>query len=129
VNEIAQVKTVAVAGPGGPAHAMMIAVNIGDPSSAEDFVGRVMEQFLASRMLAPPDTTLLLVTLIGNLTAQRFAARWQQLAERDEAVRAFMSLMTIADAVQGTPVGQELSKASLLPPVPSPAEKPWWKVW
>src|SRR4051812_31966535 len=38
MNEIAQVKVVPVNLLDGPANAMMMAVNIGDPSSAESFV-------------------------------------------------------------------------------------------
>jgi hypothetical protein len=129
LNTIAQVKTVAVNGPKGPANAMMMAVNIDDPHSAEEFVGDVFKQFKLNRMMAPPDTSMLLITIIGGMTAQRFAARWQELAQGDEAVRAFMSLMTVADVVQGTKTGQELSKASLLSHSPPPHQKPRWKFW
>jgi hypothetical protein len=72
---------------------------------------------------------MLLVTLIGGLPAEPFASRWKELAERDEVARGFMSLMTVADVVQGTKTGQELSKASLLTPSQPPRQKPWWKVW
>jgi hypothetical protein len=129
MNKIAQVKTVATNGPNGPTNAMMMAVNIGDPVSAEQFVGEVFQKFKMHRMMAPPDTSMLLITLIGGLTAQQFAARWKELAEGDEVVRHFMSLMTVADVVQGTKAGQELSKSSLLSHSEAPRQKPWWKVW
>jgi hypothetical protein len=129
MNTIAQVKTVAVNGPNGPANAMMMAVNISDPASALPFVGEVVEQFKLHRMMAPPDTSMLLITLVGGLAAQEFAARWNELAERDDVVRHFMSSLTVADVVQGTKAGQELSKASLLLRSRPPRQKPWWKVW
>ena len=129
MNEIVQVKTVPVSGPNGPTHAMMMALNVNDPGAAEGFIADVVEQFKLNRMVAPPDTSLLLITLIGDLPADRFAARWHRLVEGDEVARAFMSLMAVADAVQGTRSGRQLSKASLLPPAQPPPEKPWWKVW
>jgi hypothetical protein len=76
--------------------------------------------------MAPSSTSMLLITLIGPIPADRFAARWLELAKRDDAVRSYMSLMRVADVVQGTKPGQQLSKASLLPAV---SKKPWWKFW
>lgn len=124
-----QVKTVPLGGPNGPTHAMMMALNVNDPATADGFVAEVVEQFKLNRMVAPPDTSLLLITLIGDLPAERFAARWHRLVEQDEIARAFMSRMVMADAVQGTESGQQLSKASLLPRAEPPAKKQWWKVW
>ena len=116
VNAIAQIKTVEVDGPDGPAVAMMIAVNIGDAAAAVDFVAEVAEQFKLHRMLAPPQTSLLLVTVIGGLTAPAFAKRWSEIEAADPILRAFMARMDIADVVQGTAAGQQLSSASLLGP-------------
>jgi hypothetical protein len=108
---------------------MMMAVNINDRVSAEQFVSDVVEQFKLNRMMAPPDTSMLLITLIGGMSAEQFAAKWKELAERDDVVRGFMSLLSVADVVQGTKTGQELSKASLLSHSHPPRQKPWWKVW
>jgi hypothetical protein len=131
LNSIAQVKTVTLESPKGPANAIMIAVNIDDPATAEEFVQQVAKQFKLHRMLAPPDTSMLLITLVGGLSADRFAGRWNEIAQRDEVVRAFMAQMAVADVIQGTKTGQQLSKASLLPPqgghVTNP--KPWWQFW
>jgi hypothetical protein len=135
LNAIDHVKTVSVDGPGGPANAMMMALNVGDPAGAEASISEVAEQFKLHRMVAPPDTSMQLVTIIGGLPAERFAAWWQQIAGRDGIVGAFMSLMVVADVVQGTPAGQQLSKASLLaaaaPQTSAGTErrKPWWKFW
>jgi hypothetical protein len=131
LNSIAQVKTVTLEGPKGPANAMMIAVNLNDPTSAEEFVQQVAEQFKVHRMLAPPDTSMLLITIVGEMSADLFARRWNEIGQRDEALRAFMAKMAVADVVQGTKSGQQLSKASLLhSPGGRPTSlKPWWKFW
>lgn len=113
-NKIAQIKTLPVGGPNGPATAMMIAVNIVAPAAADTFVEEVAEQFKLHRTTAPPNTTMLLITLMGDMTAPRFAARWREIEQHDQIVRAYMKLMLKADVVQGTVSGQQLSAASLL---------------
>jgi hypothetical protein len=112
-------KTVRVNGPNGPANAIMMAVNIDEPSTAEAFVSQVVEKFKLHRTISPPDSSLLLVTLVGDQTAERFAAKWCGIEQADPILRAYMSLMVVADVIQGTKTGQQLSKASLLSARPS----------
>ena len=126
MNSISQIKTVVTDGPEGATTAMMIAVNIDEPASAEAFVSRVMDQFKLHRKMAPPSTSMLLITMIGGMSAEKFATRWQELAKRDDAARSCMSLMRVADVVQGTGSGRQISKASLLS---NDRRKPWWKFW
>jgi hypothetical protein len=114
MNAIAQMKTVPVNGPNGPANAIMIAVNIEEPASAESFISHIAEQFKLQRTISPPDASLLLITLIGDLTAGRFAAKWHEIEKQDQILQAYMSMMVVADVVQGTKAGQQLSRASLL---------------
>lgn len=116
VNSIAQVKTVEVQGPEGPAVAMMIALDVGDAASAEAFVTVVAERFKLDRMLAPPQTSMLLFTMIGGMSAQSFAARWKEVEKADSVIRAFMGMMNVAEVVQGTKDGKQLGSASLLEP-------------
>jgi hypothetical protein len=113
-NTIVQTKQVPLDGPSGPTVALMIAVQITEPASAADFVGTVAEQFKKQRMLAPPQTSMLLVSIVGALPAAIFAERWQALAQHDPILRVFMKKMLVADVVQGTSTGEELSRASLL---------------
>jgi hypothetical protein len=126
VNSVAQVKTIATNGPKGPTIAMMMAVDIGDAANGEVFVSEVAEQFKLHRTIVPPNTSMLLVTLVGDLSADRFASHWRDVVRQDGVVRAYMSLMQVADVIQGTKSGQQLSKASLLS---SGSIKPWWKFW
>ena len=114
MNVIAQAKVAKVNGPQGPAHALMIAVNINDAVTAEAFVADVAEKFKMERMISLPDTKMLLITLIGGLSAPRFAERWHEISQQDPIVRHFMSLMVVADVIQATASGQQLSRASLI---------------
>jgi hypothetical protein len=127
LNSIAQIKTVVSNEAEKPTTAMMISVNIDEPATAEDFVAKVAEQFKLHRTMAPPSTSMLLVTVIGGMTAEQFATCWRRAASDDEVLRGYMSLMRVADVVQGTRKGQQLSKVSLL--LPGGGKKPWWKFW
>jgi hypothetical protein len=113
-NCIAQVKTVEVQGADGPAVAMMIALDIGDSATAEAFVTVVAERFKLDRMLAPPQTSMLLFTIIGAMSAESFAARWKEVTGTDPVIGAFLGMMNVADVIQATRAGQQLSSASLL---------------
>jgi hypothetical protein len=114
MNEVVQVKNVAVDGPQGPAIAMMMAVSISSMETSVEFVSTVLEQFRLQRMLAPPNTSMMLISLVGPMTAESFAYRWKELLQTDDIARVFMSQMTLAEVIQGTPQGQQLSKASLI---------------
>lgn len=114
VNGIVRVKTLEVETDDGPAVAMMIALAIGDAAAADEFVMVVAERFKLERMSAPPNTSMLLLTIIGEMSAESFAARWKQVVEADPVIGAFMAKMVVAEVVQGTNEGQQLSLASLL---------------
>ncbi len=131
MNSIKQIQTVALQGPKGPANAMMIAIDIGDANAAEGFIQQVVEQFKVNRMLAPPDTSMLLITSVGDVSADRFARQWNEITQQDDVVRAFMAQMTVADVIQGTETGKQLSKASLFQPPGREASsrRAWWKFW
>lgn len=113
-NRIAQMKAVQTQDAQGPLTAIMIAVDVADIGSAPAFVQEVADKFKAYRMMSPPDTAGMLVTIMGTLAAGDFAKRWKAIAAKDQALALFMSQMRVADVIQGTPQGQVLSSASLL---------------
>jgi hypothetical protein len=54
------------------------------------------------------------ITLAGNMTAERFRDMWAQRAATDPILKAFMSMMVLADVLHIR--GRELlDRASLLP--------------
>jgi hypothetical protein len=113
-NAIRDFQVVPLDGPDGPSVAMMISLDVGNPGTAQDFVADVADRFKLERMMAPPDTSVMLVTIIGDLSASEFSDHWLALQRSDPMLETFMHKMDLADVVQGTSDGQELSRASLL---------------
>ena len=112
-NTIANLETVELELDGEPTIGIMMALSIQDPN-CEAFIQEVAEAFKSQRMASPPETQAFLITMIGELSADAFADRWLALAEADEILSTFMSQMSIADVVHGTPKGEMLGSVSLL---------------
>jgi len=113
-NQICQLETRALTGPDGDVSAIMCAIDVDDAAAAEPFVKEVLEKVLLQRMTSPPDTTLMLVTIIGALGADEFARLWKLHLAGDEAMTFFMSQMTKADVLHGDAGGNVLGHASLI---------------
>src|SRR5262249_53793434 len=131
MNEIASMKTSALTDPKGrPVSAVMVGVNIDDPQRLDAFAVELTEKMLMQRMVSPPDTSILIVTAIGDFELRRFAPALRRALRASAPMTAFLSIMTRADLVHGTRDGQILGAVSLLPPkAPAPPPKPWWKFW
>lgn len=114
MNAIAEVQTLAADGPDSPGPAMMIALDVDDLTTTDAFVREVAERFKLERKLARPGTAMLLISILGPLSAPAFAAAWAKLVASDEILRGYMELMVVADAMQGTKAGRLVSQASLL---------------
>lgn len=113
-NTIRSANTIEIDSQGGPAFALMIAVDFHDLSLAASFCKEIAERFKVQRTLSPPQTTAMLITLIGEMTAAGFADHWTRLTAADPIMSYYMSQMNRADVVHGTPAGQTLDSASLL---------------
>lgn len=113
-NTIANLETVELELDGETMIGIMMALSVQDASCYEAFMSEVVEAFKSQRMCSPPETQALLVTMIGELTADAFADRWIELAESDEMLSTFMSQLSIADVVHGTSTGRMLGNVSLL---------------
>ncbi len=132
MNEIVELKTVALKDQAGrPASAVMAAVNIDDLQDLDAFAGELVQKLLMQRMVSPPDTSLLLVTAIGDFDLRRFGLTLRRALANDAPMKAFLSIMQRADLVHGTRDGQILGTVSLLSaaPKPMPPPRPWWKFW
>ena len=113
-NTLARIETVELDGADGPLTAVMLSLDIADRANAPAFIREVAETFKAHRMCSPPETAGLLVTIMGELSAEQFAEHWRKLAAEDAILAQFMGRMQLADVVQGTSSGRVLSSASLL---------------
>ncbi len=110
-NKVLAARTVAWEG----GVALTLSVDVNDAATASAFVFDVVEAFKVNRMIAPPTTNRLLITVIGEQTATQFANEWHLAAAKDPIVGAFMSKMAVAEVVQGTAQGAVRSQSSLLP--------------
>jgi len=113
-NAVANIKTVNLDSKTGPLVTIMVAVDIDNPAQADAFLEEVAQKFLAHRMLSPPETAGLLVTIIGDMPVARFAQRWQQLKQADPTLAFFMSQMRVAKVLRGKPTGEVVESRSLL---------------
>jgi hypothetical protein len=100
--------------PVGPVVAIMIGVTVRDTSTADALVIEVAEQFKMKRMMSSPKTNALLITLVGEMSATRFAECWRAPVAADEILDIFMSQMRLADVMHGVESGQVLETTSLL---------------
>lgn len=114
-NRISKIRTTELVSDAGPLVAIFISLDCGDLDTADSFISEVAQLFKVHRMISPPETSVLLVTLLGWLSATRFAERWREIAEGDPILDHDMSVMHIADAVHATAEDEVLETVSLLP--------------
>jgi len=94
--------------------AIVMGLDIPDAETADSFLDQVVQQFKNQRMCSPPTTANMTITLAGNMTAERFRDMWTQRSANDPILKAFMSMMILADVLQIR--GPELlDHASLIP--------------
>lgn len=113
-NRLAKFETIAVNGPSGPTHGIVMSVNAPDASTFGALMPEIVATFRNQRMISPPDTSFLLITIIGDVTSAEFKQHWDSVAKEDQGVQFFLSQMTKADALHGQPDGTPLDSVSLL---------------
>jgi hypothetical protein len=89
-------------------------LKIDDLSTADAFLDRVIEHFKTHRSCSPPRTANMTVTIVGDMTAADFCARWASRAAQDPILKQFTSAMVLADVlhIRGSEL---LDRASLVP--------------
>lgn len=95
--KIVQCDTALTDAPEGRKAVILLAADLKDASAQEAMVQAMIEKFLLQRMISPPDTSLLLVTIVGPCDRATFAKRWRELAAANQAVSVFMARMEKAD--------------------------------
>jgi hypothetical protein len=114
MNTIANLKTMNLQSSDGPVNMIVMGLNIREPQTADAFVQEVVEKFKVQRMCSPPDTSMMLVTIVSEMPVAHFVERWHQLAAADEILSFFMSQMRKADVLRGVVAGETLETASLI---------------
>ena len=111
VNEIAQLETRQL---NESSSAIMVALNMRDCATASQFVKDVAHKVLLQRMISPPDTAFLCVTIVGTVTAAEFEKLWRKHTPSEPGLAVFLDQMQAADVIHGTPQGKVLDQVSLL---------------
>src|SRR4051812_10222912 len=106
LNQIQSISTKPLDSENGTVLAIMMALDVSDLKQADDFVQSAVEKFKAQWMCSPPETSALLITLIGAMSAQDFARRWQTIASADKVLHHFMTQLEMADVLHGTSAGE-----------------------
>ena len=112
-----RLETQALNGPDGPTHGIFVGFDIDDRKSIPELVSVLAERFKVQRMVSPPDTSLLFVSVIGDFDSSSFVEAWQPMVKRDPALSLFISQLQLAGLVHGTRDGRVLAEASLLLPL------------
>ncbi|EDY19230.1 hypothetical protein CfE428DRAFT_3407 [Chthoniobacter flavus Ellin428] len=114
-REIVQCETKALETPAGPKFAIFLAANLHQPAALDALVEALVERFKLHRMISPPETSMLLLTIIGPCDAPAVLSRWQARVSGDQIARLWMDQMEKADLAV-TPKGAVASQYhSLLP--------------
>jgi hypothetical protein len=114
MNTIANLKTLNLESAEGSVNAIVMGLNIRDLASADSFIMEACEKFKMQRMCSPPDTSVLLITIVTEMPASQFARKWHEIAKNDPILAFFMTAMQTADVVRGTTVGETLETVSLI---------------
>ena len=114
-NEIVRMQTTELDSPLGPTHGVMIAVNIDTPRESGSFATHVIGQFKLHRMCSPPDTSVLVISIMGPVDLMAFHQAWAAATRDDEVLRLFLSSMQVANCVHGTRSGKVIETVSLIP--------------
>jgi hypothetical protein len=112
-----RLETQEVHGTEGPTHGIFVGFDINDRKSTPELVSALAEQFKLQRMISPPDTSLLFVSVIGDFESSAFVEAWQTTVKRDAALSHFISQFQRAALVHGTRDGRVLAEESLLLPL------------
>jgi hypothetical protein len=98
----------------GGGHALIIALEVAEPSRLLGFLEDVVTRFKAERMTGPADAQFLLITLVGEVSAAEFAGAWRASIANDIPARALLGTMQRADVMHGDATGCVIGQASLL---------------
>jgi hypothetical protein len=114
-NRIYNLKTAEAKRSHGPAAAVVMGLNIDDRESLDLFMPEIAHKIVLQRTCSPPDTAILLISIIGVLSAEEFKARWLREVGKDKILTFYMSMMKEASVTRDLPDGSIIEDISLLP--------------
>ncbi len=114
-NHVHNIDTKLMENDDGEFEAIVMGLEIHDKTTLEPFVAEVIDQFKNQRMMSPPDTANMLITIHGDCSAEEFVAHWQKISDSDDIMKHFMSTMVLADVLRFTDEAGVTDQASLIP--------------
>ena len=101
-HKIVQCETRTLPSKDGPKAGIFVAADLYSASGLDALIYDLVERFKVHRMVSPPETSLLLITVIGECTASDVAARWRNRVAGDKIAGVWMAQMEKADVGVGT---------------------------
>lgn len=95
--EIVQCETKVLESPTGPKFVILLAANLRHIDALDVLLEALVEHFKVHRMISPPDTSMLLITIIGPGQATEITSRWRARVAGDQIASFWMGQMEKAD--------------------------------
>jgi len=76
---------------------LFLAANLYEAEAQTEMTSGLFERFKIQRMMSSPDTSMLVITVIGPCDADSFVTSWRELVFADPIATFFMSQMEKAD--------------------------------
>jgi hypothetical protein len=118
-NTVCSARTVQFDSPAGPLGVIIMNLHVADPRVANASVREAADKFKLQRLSSPLRTETLLITITGELSADRFSQGWRLLVIEDATLALMMSQLHRAEVVH-TPTGQGSSATVSLLPAAAP---------
>jgi hypothetical protein len=93
---------------------IMMGLDVDELDDLDAFMSQVAATFRTQRLLSPPETRAMFVTLTGPLTATEFKRRWTEQVARDPVLGQFMARMDDASVLHGERDGTVIEHISLI---------------
>ena len=93
---------------------IMMGLDVDELDDLDAFMSQVAATFRTQRLLSPPETSAMFVTLVGSLTAVEFKRRWTKQVARDPILVQLMARMHDASVLHGARDGTVIDHISLI---------------
>jgi hypothetical protein len=94
---LVQVETRELGCEQGSKYGVFLAANLDSPQALEALVAELVDKFKLQRTISPPETSLMLITVIGSCDVPRFLELWRTSTAEDPIAKVYLSMMEKAD--------------------------------
>lgn len=96
-HKIVRCETKLLTSKDGPKSAIFIAADLYNAAALDALVNDLVAEFKVHRMMSPPETSVMLVTIVGPCEASDFSTRWRKRVAEDQAAAFWMGRMEKAE--------------------------------